>query len=88
MLSGWRRMSKAQPGMISDYHMTTVVAVEPNELIAELPHHRMPALLAPSEWAAWLDPATPVADLQVLLRPAPSERMEARAAGPKDFSLE
>lgn len=66
----------------------TVITTEPNGLIAELPHHRMPAILAPSEWSAWLDPATPVADLQTLLRPAPSEWMEARAAGPKDFSLE
>jgi putative SOS response-associated peptidase YedK len=74
--------------MISDYHMTTVVAVEPNELIAELPHHRMPAILAPSEWATWLDPTTPVADLQALLRPAPSELMEAQAAGPKEFRID
>jgi putative SOS response-associated peptidase YedK len=66
----------------------TVVTVEPNELIAELPHHRMPALLAPGEWSAWLDPATPVANLQALLRPAPSEWMEARAVGPKEFRLE
>jgi putative SOS response-associated peptidase YedK len=66
----------------------TVITTEPNELIAELPHHRMPVILAPTEWATWLDPVTPVADLQALLRPAPSELMQARAAGPKEFSLE
>lgn len=65
-----------------------MVPHEPNELLAELPHHWMPAILAPSEWATGLDPATPVADLQALLRPAPSEWMEAQAAGPKEFSLE
>ena len=36
----------------------------------------------------WLDPVSPMADLQALLRPAPSGWVEARAAGPKDFSLE
>lgn len=66
----------------------TVITVEPNELVAELPHHRMPAILPPTEWETWLDPAAPVADLQALLRPAPSEWMEAKAAGPKEFSLE
>jgi putative SOS response-associated peptidase YedK len=48
----------------------------------------MPAILASMEWATWLDAVVPVADLQALLRPAPSQWMEARAAGPKDFSLE
>jgi len=65
----------------------TVITVEPNELIAELPHHRMPAILAQSEWATWLDPATPVADLQALLRPSPSEWMEANFGGPKVLDL-
>jgi putative SOS response-associated peptidase YedK len=65
----------------------TVITTEPNELVAELPHHRMPAILAPSEWTSWLDSATSVADLQALLRPAPSEWMEARMAGPKEFDL-
>lgn len=43
--------------------------------------------LAPSEWAMWLDAATPVADLQALLRPAPPQSMEVVVAGPKDFHL-
>ncbi|WP_422310692.1 SOS response-associated peptidase family protein [Geothrix sp.] len=47
--------------------------------------HRMPAILAPSEWAAWLDPTTPVADLQALLRPCPPSLLEVRTGGPKDF---
>jgi putative SOS response-associated peptidase YedK len=66
----------------------TVITTEPNELIADLPHHRMPAILAPMEWAAWLDPVTPMEDLQALLRPAPSEWMEARTGGPQGFSLD
>jgi len=82
----WGPWTDPETGLHHD--TATVITVEPNELIAELPHHRMPAILAPPDWATWLDPATPVADLQALLRPAPSEWMEARAAGPKDFSLE
>lgn len=71
------------------HHQTaTVITTEPNELIAELPHHRMPAVLAPSEWATWLDPAAPVADLQALLRPASPNLMEARIGGPKDFAVD
>ncbi|WP_257306516.1 SOS response-associated peptidase [Geothrix campi] len=66
----------------------TVITTEPNELIAELPHHRMPAILAPSEWAAWLDPATPVEGLLSILRPCPSGWLEARQAGPTNFSLD
>lgn len=69
------------------HNTASLIAVEPNELIAELPHHRMPATLAPSEWAAWLDPASPMADLQGLLRQAPSNSMEVVVAGPKEFHL-
>lgn len=70
------------------HHSTaTVITTEPNELIAHLPHHRMPVILAPSEWATWLDPATPLEGLQALLRPCSSDWLESHAAGPKDFLL-
>jgi putative SOS response-associated peptidase YedK len=82
----WGPWTDPETGIHHD--TATVVTTEPNELIAELPHHRMPAILAPSEWATWLDPAAPAADLQALLRPAPSELMEAQAAGPKEFRID
>lgn len=66
----------------------TVITTEPNELITDLPHHRMPAILGSAEWAVWLDPAAPEADLQALLRPAPSHLMEVVIRGPHDFTLE
>ena len=75
------------PEMGIGHDTATVVTTEPNELIADLPHHRMPAILAPSEWATWLDPATPMADLLVLLWPAPSNSIEVVVAGPKDLHL-
>lgn len=82
----WGPWTDPETGLRHD--TATVITVDPNELIADLPHHRMPAILGPSEWGTWLDPATPMADLQALLRPAPSEWMEVRAAGPKEFALD
>lgn len=66
----------------------TVITTEPNELIAELPHHRMPAILCPSAWAIWLDPGTSVDNLQRILRPCPSNWLAATAIGPHDFSMD
>jgi putative SOS response-associated peptidase YedK len=66
----------------------TVITVEPNDLIAELPHHRMPAILAPSEWSIWLDPTVSKEDLQGLLRTTPSEWLQAKAGGPTGFSID
>ena len=66
----------------------TVITVEPNELIAELPHHRMPAILSPADWSIWLDPTASKEDLQGLLRTTPSDWLEARAGGPQGFSVD
>ena len=35
-------------------------------------HDRMPLLLAPEDWNAWLDPEAPLGLLETLLRPAPA----------------
>ena len=40
-------------------------------------HDRMPAVLDPADYSAWLDPATPIADLEALLQ-APAGRFESR----------
>lgn len=34
-------------------------------------HHRMPVVVSPDRYAAWLDPRTPPADLESVMRPAP-----------------
>lgn len=65
----------------------TVITTEPNELIADLPHHRMPAILSEPDWANWLNPASSTSRLQEMLRPCPSEWLKAEAAGPPDFSI-
>jgi putative SOS response-associated peptidase YedK len=54
-----------------------IVTVEPNPLVARI-HDRMPALLAPDDEKAWLDPKTPPERLRELLRPYPSELLDAR----------
>jgi putative SOS response-associated peptidase YedK len=43
----------------------------------------MPVILAPGAYDAWLDPATPGAEAQALLRPAPSEWFTAYRVSPK-----
>jgi putative SOS response-associated peptidase YedK len=52
-----------------------IITTVPNELCAEL-HNRMPVVLAPASWAAWLgeEPADP-RQLKALLAPYPSEEM-------------
>ena len=57
-------------------HSCTMITTEPNDLIIEL-HHRMPALLDPDSWDAWLYPGTPKEDLLALLRPCPSSWLHA-----------
>jgi putative SOS response-associated peptidase YedK len=53
-----------------------IVTTEANELMAPI-HDRMPVVLAPESWAAWLDPATEADVVQGLMVPAPSEWFEA-----------
>ncbi len=65
----------------------TVITTEPNELIAGLPHHRMPAILARADWATWLDPLTHPDALQDLLKPCPSEWLETFVGGPGDYQV-
>jgi putative SOS response-associated peptidase YedK len=55
----------------------TILTTAANDLVAPL-HDRMPVIIAPSDFALWLDPkTTDAAALKVLLRPYPSERMVA-----------
>jgi len=41
----------------------------------------MPVILPPGEFAAWLDPRTPAAEVGALLRPFPAEEMTAVSVG-------
>lgn len=55
----------------------TILTTEPNELAARV-HDRMPVILDPADYAAWLDPAVAAAPpLRALLRPFPAGAMTA-----------
>ena len=51
----------------------TIITCAPNPLIAKL-HNRMPVILDPADYEAWLDPTR---GGQELLRPCPEEWLEA-----------
>jgi putative SOS response-associated peptidase YedK len=54
-----------------------ILTTEPNELAARI-HDRMPVILAPSDYTAWLDPAVrTVGPLRPLLQPFPVDAMTA-----------
>jgi putative SOS response-associated peptidase YedK len=55
----------------------TIITTEPNELMSSL-HNRMPAILHPSAYAQWLEPAPQKPEaLQNLLAPYPTAQMRA-----------
>jgi putative SOS response-associated peptidase YedK len=67
----WERWKKGE-GSIETF---TIITGEPNSLLAEL-HDRMPVILDPDEWDAWLT-ANDAAILQAMLRPFPAQLMTA-----------
>lgn len=81
----WGAWKDPATGVVHD--TATVITVDPNELIAGLPHHRMPALLSPDEWSAWLDPTAPLPELQNILNPCPSAWLRVEKGGPTDFRV-
>lgn len=58
----------------------TLFTTEPNELVRPI-HDRMPVILPPSAYAAWLDPGAKAADVVPLLRPYPAEAMQTYPVG-------
>ena len=63
----------------SEAHVSCALVTTPaNDEVGAL-HDRMPAILAPSDWDEWLDPANhDVGRLHGLLRPAPPGRLSSR----------
>lgn len=59
----------------SEIESCTLLTTEPNELLLQV-HNRMPVILAPDDFALWLDPhAQHPGEVQHLLRPYPAEEM-------------
>ncbi len=80
----WRPGDKAkQPYLIAardggpSVDSFTIVTTAANACLAPL-HHRMPVIVAPADYARWLDPATDPSALQSLLRPAPDDLLHYR----------
>ncbi|MEO8252229.1 MAG: SOS response-associated peptidase [Chloroflexota bacterium] len=69
------------PDTAARLYTCTILTTEPNELVARI-HNRMPVILDPTDWAAWLTEVTPAGELRSLLRPAPVEPLEAYAVSP------
>lgn len=67
-----------EPG--DDQHPPTccIVTTTANALMARI-HDRMPVILEPSAFGAWLDPRTAAPVLAALLGPSPADEMLARA---------
>jgi putative SOS response-associated peptidase YedK len=55
---------------------TAIIVGEANTVVAAL-HDRMPVILDPADFHAWLDPATPRQAALALLRPCPVEHLKA-----------
>ena len=80
----WERWTAPDGARLESCALLTTAA---NERIAAL-HDRMPAILAPAQYAAWLDPAQDVAALGALLAPLASDALALRPVGTRVHRLE
>lgn len=76
MWAVWR-----DPDTAERHYTASILTGPPNDLVATV-HDRMPIILDPDAWDAWLDPETPAADLRSLLAPSPAELMRMYAVSP------
>jgi putative SOS response-associated peptidase YedK len=61
------------PGSGEELWTCTILTTTANQLMGSV-HHRMPVILAPEAWDAWLDPDNhDIEQLAALLKPAPEE---------------
>jgi putative SOS response-associated peptidase YedK len=69
-----------EPGLEGEAGTLTLLTTAPNDLVERI-HDRMPLILAPADYARWLDPDTRPPDLRPLLGPYPTAFMEAFPVG-------
>ena len=69
----WRDPSRPDGELL---RTCAIVTTRANDLMAPI-HDRIPVVLAPEAWAAWLDPASGPDAAVGLLAPPPSEWFEA-----------
>jgi putative SOS response-associated peptidase YedK len=78
-----RTAGDAKPGAVPHRRLETctILTTDANELIGRI-HDRMPVILSPADYAAWLDPANEdLQRLMPLLAPYPSDAMQAQPVG-------
>jgi len=80
----WERWTASDGSRLESCALLTTPA---NSRIAEL-HDRMPAILAPEHYAAWLDPARDLAALAELLAPLASDALALRPVGTRVNRIE
>jgi putative SOS response-associated peptidase YedK len=69
----WEFWEKATPAIQS----FTIIVTQANVALSQI-HDRMPVILDPADYGAWLDPATGTDGAQALLRPYPPDKMAFR----------
>lgn len=74
--SSWR-----DPASAARLYTCTILTTDPNELVARL-HNRMPVILDPTDWDAWLRESTPRDEVRALLHPAPVDGLAAYVVSP------
>jgi len=80
----WERWTAPDGGRLESCALLTTAA---SARIAAL-HDRMPAILAPEQYALWLDPAREAAELAGLLAPLPSDALALRPVGTRVNRIE
>ena len=70
----WERWTRPADG--EEIDTFTIVTTEANAAMRPL-HDRMPVILAPADWWAWLNGATAADQVQALLRPCPEAALAA-----------
>jgi len=76
----WEPAAAAVPGATPT---CTILTTEPNDVTRPV-HDRMPVILAPEDYARWLDPMVVIAaEVRPLLRPFPAEAMSAFPVSPR-----
>ena len=80
----WERFEeRGADGATSTLHSCTILTVPPNELVEPF-HDRMPVILDPEHFDAWLDPQHhDVERLRAMLVPCSAEHMAAHAVSPE-----
>jgi len=72
----WRHPEHRDDRSVEPLRTCVIVTTEANSLLAAI-HDRMPVVLAEEDWGRWLDPDTPLPEVEALLVPAPSDLFDA-----------